>query len=81
MGNSIPISDRANQKDTTAGDRMYPARWHDGGGATRSGDAPTRIDVVKMGRSAQQQRHARFGCLHGSARSGRVAGPVPALIP
>ena len=36
---------------------------------------PTRIDVVEMCRSTQKQRHARSGCLHGSAGSGRVAGP------
>jgi len=37
--------------------------------------APTQIDEVEMDRSAQQQRHARSGCLHGSAGSRRVAGP------
>ena len=34
------VSDRANQKDTTVGDRVYPVGWHGGGGATRSGGAP-----------------------------------------
>jgi len=28
-----------------------------------------------MGRSTPQQRHARSGCLHGSAGARRVAGP------
>jgi len=65
VGDSIPISDRANQKDTAAGDQVYLARRHDGGGAPRSGGArrtaghehmeskaPTWIDEMEMGRSA-----------------------------
>jgi len=65
VGDSISISDRANQKDTTTGDRVYLARRHDGGGASRSGDArrttghehaglkaPTRINEVEIGISA-----------------------------
>jgi len=35
VGDSILISDRANQKDTAAGDRVYLARRHDGGSVTR----------------------------------------------
>jgi len=67
VGDSIPISDRANQKDTAAGDRVYPARRHDGGAPSRSGGArrtaghehagskaPTRIDEVEMDKSARQ---------------------------
>ena len=62
---------------------MYPARRHDGGGASRSGGArrtagskaPMRIDEVEMGRSSRQQQHARSSCLHGSAGLRCVAGP------
>ena len=66
MGDSIPISDQANQKDTAA-DQVYPARRHDDNGVSRSGGArrtmghehmgakaPTQIDEVEMGRSARQ---------------------------
>jgi hypothetical protein len=66
VGDSISISDRASQKDIAAGDRVYPARRHDGGGVTRSGGArcmvgreragsmaPMLIDVVEMGKSTQ----------------------------
>jgi len=76
------------KKNTAAADRVYPARRHDGSGASRSGGArrtaghkhagskvPTQIDEVEMGRSTRQQRHARSGCLHGSVGSRRVAGP------
>ena len=88
VGDSIPISDPPNQKDTVETDQVYPARRHDSGGASRSGSArrtaghehagskaPTHIDEVEMGISARQQGHARSGCLHGSAGSRRVASP------
>jgi hypothetical protein len=62
VGDSISISDWANQKDTTTRDRVYPARRHGGSGVTRLVSArrtaghrrvgskvTTGIDVVEMG--------------------------------
>jgi hypothetical protein len=48
------ICDWANQKDTLLGDRVYPARRHDGGGASRSGGARRTAGHEHAGRRCQR---------------------------
>ena len=55
MGDSIPISDRANQKDTTTGDLVYPTKRHDSGGASRSSGARRTVGREHAGSKAQRR--------------------------
>ena len=58
MGDSIPISDRANQKDTAATDRVYP-----GNSAPQRGSSWLAARAAGVGR----------GGAHGGSRSREVA--------